>query len=329
MARACNDRRQDGFVLPFEVSDGRNSRCGLGWTKSGQLCAVYGSLYLENLGALPDERYNKDDMPNVWWDRLLLAFTAYKQLPPQLVMKAAAFHADRVGALGGAVPLHDHMVRSHHRALELYCHAFLNPQGPTCSCATCSTQEVLAPLVLTTQQCCPCFLDVRPCPAQVSAGSVVEVEVPEPQLAPPISGFSPAMASSPASCSNPTSLPHSAPVAPRSASSVSTCSPSHPSQDIASDATGRASASSRHAVRIDATLIQRQLYGAQSLVLRGTSLTGPGSVTPKNVVLRLMCGTGLAVNATVEQVATWDWGSFDQDPHEYVVQDLTSNSFGV
>lgn len=132
MARACNDRRQDGFVLPFEVSDGRNSRCGLGWTKSGQLCAVYGSLYLENLGALPDERYKKDDTPNVWWDRLLLAFTAYKQLPPQLVMKAAAFHADRVGALGGAVPLHDHMVRSHHRALELYCHAFLSPLARWC-----------------------------------------------------------------------------------------------------------------------------------------------------------------------------------------------------
>lgn len=112
MARACNDRRQDGFVLPFEVSDGRNSRCGLGSTKSGQLCAVYDSLYLENLGALPDERYKKNDMPNVWWDRLLLAFIAYKQLLPQLLMRAAAFHTDRVGALGGTVLLHERLVKA-------------------------------------------------------------------------------------------------------------------------------------------------------------------------------------------------------------------------
>lgn len=55
-------------------------------------------------------------------------------------------------------------------------------------------------------------------------------------------------------------------------------------------------------MQIDATLAERQLCGAQSLVLRGTSLTGPGNATLRNVVLRLMCGSGIAVTASVQQV---------------------------
>lgn len=97
-------RQLPTFIMPFEVSDGRLSRCGLCWVEQERPCYVFGRLTQE-LGVSPPQGCE----PNVWWDKLLLAYVVYKQLPSELRLRAAATPVDPGDAPCGSAP----MVRGH------------------------------------------------------------------------------------------------------------------------------------------------------------------------------------------------------------------------
>jgi hypothetical protein len=96
-----NDRQHPDFIMPFEVSDGRLSRCGLCWMEQPrQPCGVLSDLRHE-LKVPPPQGCE----PNVWWDKLLLAYVVYTQLPQELRMRAAATPTDPSDAPHGGAPM--------------------------------------------------------------------------------------------------------------------------------------------------------------------------------------------------------------------------------